>query len=52
MTERVETVIENGRRVTKKIAQQVNGQTYASIEETEGGKTRKRSGMRQANDEL
>ena len=49
--ERVETVIENGRWVTKKIRQQANGETHASIEETEQGRTRIRSGVRRS-DEL
>ena len=51
--ERVETVVENGRRVTKRISQQADGETHASIEETEvSGQTRKRSGVRYPSDEL
>ena len=48
MTERTETVIENGRRVTKKIRTDASGETHASIEESEGGRTRKRSGVRKS----
>ena len=50
--ERVETVVHNGRRITKSIRRHADGETHASIEETNGGQTRKRSGVRPASDEL
>lgn len=43
--ERTETVIKNGRRVTRKVRN--NGdETFAEIEESQGGRTRRRKGRR------
>ena len=52
VAERTETVIENGKRVTKTIRTGADGQTHASIEESEGGVTRKRSGVKKAGEAL
>ena len=52
VSERTETVIENGKRVTKTIRTGADGQTHASIEESEGGVTRKRSGVKKASEAL
>lgn len=52
VAERTETVIENGKRVTKTIRTGADGETHASIEESEGGVTRKRSGVKRAGEAL
>ncbi len=52
VSERTETVIENGKRVTKTIRTGADGETRASIEESEGGVTRKRSGIKKAGEAL
>ena len=52
VSERTETTIENGKRVTKRIKTNADGSTEAVIEESEGGRTRRRSGTRQAGQEL
>ena len=52
VSERTETVIENGKRVTKTIRTGADGETHASIEESEGGVTRKRSGVKRSDDAL